>query len=354
LLRCQRILLATGAYDRCVPFPGWTLPGVITAGAAQVMVRGFAVRPGQRALVAGSGPLLLPTVTALLSAGVKVVAAVEACPRRSAVRALASVLGSGARLREALFYARKLLAAGVRLRWGATVFAALGSERVQQAVIGKVDAAGRPQSTTGVSIDVDVICAGFGLVPSIELGQLLGCAVVDSPVRGGFHLRADAAMRTSVGGVFAAGEICGIGGSEVAIAEGELAAATILCELGLSPPRPDLQRRAQSQRRAADALLGAFPLQPGLSELAADDTVVCRCEDEKLAALRAAGALHGADARGLKMGTRAGMGPCQARICGPSLQALATPGSDRRMDCPVVQVPVKPVAAATILDAPKG
>ncbi|HLQ37416.1 MAG TPA: FAD-dependent oxidoreductase [Planctomycetota bacterium] len=352
LLRCQRIVLAPGAYDRCIPFPGWTLPGVITAGAAQVMVRGFGLQPGRRALVAGSGPLLLPTVTALLSAGVEVVAALEACSRSSLLRALPSVFGSGARLREAWFYARALWRRGVRLRPGWTVFAALGDQRVQRAVIGRVDRHGRPLRSTARTIDVDVVCAGFGLVPSIELAQLLGCEVEWNAVRGGWCVRVDDRGQTSVPGVLAVGEIAGIGGAEVAIAEGELAAAQILEQVFQRPLPARTLRRRRSERRAADALLAAFPQLPGLFELADQETVVCRCEDVRLGPLRAAAALFGNDARGLKMGTRAGMGPCQARICGPSLQCLARPGAPLQMDCPVVQVPVKPVSVQTMIDAP--
>jgi NADPH-dependent 2,4-dienoyl-CoA reductase/sulfur reductase-like enzyme len=354
LLRCQRILLAPGAWDRCVPFPGWTLPGVVTAGAAQVMVRGFGMRPGMRALVVGSGPLLLPTVTALLGAGVDVVAALEACPRRAALKAMVSVLGNGARLREALHYAGVLLRAGIRLQWGSTVFAVEGHGRVQRARIGKVDAHGRPRPATTTTIDVDVVCAGFGLVPAVELAQLLGCAVVDVPHRGGWSVQVDSAQRTTVPGVFAAGEICGIGGAGVAVAEGRLAAATILHEVLGRAPRHGLGKRRDRARRAADALLRAFPFLPGLYELADPATIVCRCEDVDLAALRAAAELHGTGARALKMGCRAGMGPCQARICGPSLQGLVDPARAPRMDCPVAQVPVKPVRASTIIDAPRG
>jgi hydrogen cyanide synthase HcnB len=138
LLRCRRIVLAAGAYDRCVPFPGWTLPGVMTAGALQVMVRGFGVVPGQRAIVAGSGPLLLPTVTALLGAGVQVAAALEASSRWRALRALPGVLGNGSRLREAAWYGHQLLRAGLRLRWGWTIFGCEGDGKVQRATIGKV------------------------------------------------------------------------------------------------------------------------------------------------------------------------------------------------------------------------
>ncbi|HEX5053620.1 MAG TPA: FAD-dependent oxidoreductase [Planctomycetota bacterium] len=353
LLRCERIVLAPGAYDRCIPFPGWTLPGVLTAGALQVMVRGFGVVPGRRALVVGSGPLLLPTVTSLLSAGVKVVAALEASSRLGAVKALPGVIGNRSRLREAAWYARKLLAAGVRLRWGWTVFACEGDGRVQRAVIGKVGRDGRPRRDTARTIEVDVVGAGFGLVPSVELGLRLGCGSRFDAARGGHCLTVDAEQRTSVAGVFAAGEICGIGGAEVAMAEGQVAAAAILRDLRGTPVPDALRRRAAAERRASDAMLRAFAPLPGLHELAQPDTIVCRCEDVPLQRARQAAALHGSSLRAIKVGCRAGMGPCQARICGPSLQALAT-GRPVAMDVPVVQVPVKPVCSATIVSAPPG
>lgn len=352
LLRCDRIVLAPGAYDRCVPFPGWTLPGVLTAGALQVMVRGFGVVPGRRALVAGSGPLLLPTVTALLSAGVQVVAAVEASSRWRALRALPGVLGSGARLREALWYARQLWRAGVRLQWGWTIVRCEGEGRVQRAVIAMVDGNGRPQPGSERSFDVDVVGTGFGLVPSIELGLHLGCASAWHGARGGHCLVVDQQQETSVQGVFAAGEICGIGGAQVAAAEGEVAGHAVVASLrGGSVPAAAV-RRARRERRGADAMLRAFGPLPGLVGLARPDTVVCRCEDVTLATARAAAALHGDSLRAIKVGCRAGMGPCQARICGPSLQALASGDGTRAMDLPVVQVPLKAVRTRTILEAP--
>jgi thioredoxin reductase len=352
LLRCQRIVLAPGAYDRSIPFPGWTLPGVLTAGALQVMVRGFRIAPGRRALVVGSGPLLLPTVSSLLAAGVQVVAALEANSRWNLLRALPGVLGNGARLREAMYYGRRLFGGRVRLRCGWTVFACEGDGAVQRAVIGRVDAMGRPRRETAQTIEVDVVGASFGLLPSIELGLRLGCATRFEHGRGGHHLVVDARQATSVPGVFAAGEICGIGGGDVAIAEGELAAAAIGHELGGAAVPPALVQRAAAERRAADLMLRAFPPLPGLHELAGPDTIVCRCEDVPLQRARQAAELHGTSHRAIKLGCRAGMGPCQARICGPSLQALASGSPGQPMDLPSVQVPLKPVSAGTILDAP--
>lgn len=353
LLRCGHIVLAPGAYDRNIPFPGWTLPGVMTAGALQVMVRGFGVVPGKRALVVGSGPLLLPTVTSLLGAGVKVVGALEASSRWRALRAGPAVAFHAARRREAMWYLKQLWRSRVKLQWGWTVFACEGDGRVQRAIIGKVDAQGRPRKGTERTIECDVVGAGFGLVPSIEIGMRLGAKTHVLPARGGHCLVVDGEQRTAVAKVFAVGETCGIGGAEVASAEGDLAAAAILGELHGTTVDAKIVSRARSERRAADSMLGAFAPLPGLNELARPDTIVCRCEDITRLRAQEAAALHGGSMRAIKIGCRAGMGPCQARICGPSLQAMATGVNACGMDVPVVQVPLKPVRSETILMAPE-
>lgn len=353
LLRCGHIVLAPGAYDRCIPFPGWTLPGVVTAGALQVMVRGFGVVPGKRALVVGSGPLLLPTVTSLLGAGVEVVAALEASSRWRALRAVPAVAFHAARRKEAVWYMKQLWRNSVKLQWGWTVFACEGDGRVQRAIIGKVDAQGRPRKGTERTIECDVVGAGFGLVPSIEIGMRLGAATQWLPVRGGHCLVVDEQQRTAAPTVFAVGETCGIGGAEVASAEGDLAAAAILSELRSTAVDAAIIARARAERRAADSMLGAFAPLPGLHELARPDTIVCRCEDITQLRAQEAAALHGDSLRAIKLGCRAGMGPCQARICGPSLQAMATGVNACAMDVPVVQVPLKPVRSETILTAPR-
>ncbi|GAB4148983.1 MAG: NAD(P)/FAD-dependent oxidoreductase [Planctomycetota bacterium] len=352
LVRCRDLVLATGAHERAIPFPGWTLPGVVTLGAAQIMTRGFDLRPGSRALVAGSGPLLLPTIAALAAKNVEVVAALEACRFSAAVRALPGILWNAARRREARYYLGALRRARKRLSWGSAVFAAKGEGRVERAVIGRVDRRGRPLRETAREIEVDLVCAGFGLVPAFELGKRIGCALAHDEGLGGFHIATDETTLTSVPHVHAAGEAAGIGGSEVAIAEGRLAAAAILHRAkGVPIPRALVRDRIR-ERGAARALLSAFALPRGLYELAEPDTIVCRCEDVTLAEVREAGALFGGTLRGIKMGCRAGMGACQGRICGMSLQELVESGRGR--DEPSVQMPVKPVATDVILNAPAG
>ncbi len=357
VLACERLVLAPGAYDHCIPFPGWTLPGVITAGAAQVMVRGFRVAPGKRALVAGTGPLLLPTVTALLSAGVQVIAAVEANGRGARLRAGLGIARSAARLREAFYYLRALGQHRVDYRMGWSIVRADGDDSVTAATIARIDRHGRLEKGTEHRLEVDVVCTGYGLLPSIELACLLGCAMHHLPVRGGYVPRHDDDMQTSIPHVFVAGEIAGIGGADVAVAEGRLAGLAAARSLRLAVPDADRRKHAArrsrvKERRVSDALLGAFSIPPGLYDLADDDTIVCRCEDVRLRQLRETARVFGGDLRSLKMGSRAGMGPCQGRICQPAIQALAhrrLGGREDRMPCPVVQVPLKPVSVSTML-----
>jgi hypothetical protein len=184
---------------------------------------------------------------------VKVVAALEASSRWRALKALPAVLGNGARLREAAWYGRNCSPPACACVGAGRCSRCEGDGRVQRAVIGKVDRAGRPRRDTARTIEVDVVGAGFGLVPSIELGLLLGCASRYHARAVGTVLVVDERQRTSVAGVFAVGEICGIGGAEVAIAEGALAAAAILSEVRGKPMPMPLVRRARAERRAADA-----------------------------------------------------------------------------------------------------
>ena len=356
-VEAEYVLLATGAMDRVLPFPGWTLPGVITPGAAQVMVRGQMVKPGKRAVVAGTGPLLLPTVTALLAAGVEVVGLLEANRFGGLVRTLPGIVSHRHRLREALHYTKCFLGAGVRMQFGHAVFSAHAGPdgEVRSVAIGRVDTQGRPIHGTERELDADLLCVGYGLNPSIELAIRMGCEMHHRDARGGWLPAHDEDMRTSVDRVLVAGEIAGIGGADVATVEGQLAARAIAVDLGIGE-RCDLDRlrtQRDKERRAADRLLSAFPVLPGLCDLIRPDTIVCRCEDVTMASLKHASELFGSDLKSIKMATRAGMGPCQARICHRIVGGLLREhcgSAELPPPCPSVQVPVKPVLARTIAE----
>ena len=306
----RRLVLATGARELFLPFPGWTLPGVLGAGAAQAIAKAGASFAGMRVVVAGTGPLLLPVAASLRASGATIVGIVEQAPLARLAAFGAGLAGRPGKLVEALGLGARL--AGVRYRAGSWARAAGGDGRVERVVV----ADGRREREW----PCDVLACGFGLVANLELPRLLGCAVAENCVV------VDGDQHTSCNGVFAAGELTAIGGLGHALATGAIAG---LAAVGRPAPTRLLRARAREEAFAA-RLARAFALRPELGALASSDTVVCRCEDVTLAAIdglasEAAGraaVAGGLDARAAKLHTRAGMGACQGRVCGPALGFL--------------------------------
>ena len=322
-LVARTLILATGAYDRPIPFPGWTLPGVMTAGGIQAFLKGQGVLPGRRFLLSGTGPLQIAVAAGLIEAGAEVVAVLEGARLGwRAARHAAALWGQWDRLAEAWDYGRTLRAARVPMRLGWAVVAAHGKDQVEEAVICRVDDAWRPIRGSAQTVAVDAIGIGFGLMPSTELARLLGCAHDFEPGRGGYVPRRDALMQTSMPGVYAVGDGAGIGGAAMAQVEGRIAALAAAQRLGKLSERAAQaailrEQAGLARERRFAALLGAlFTPGPGLYSLADDDTLICRCEEVTLGEIRGAIREGAADASAVKGLTRAGMGNCQGRICG--------------------------------------
>lgn len=315
----QRLVLATGARERFLPFPGWTLAGVLGAGAAQALLKAGGRFEGSRVVVAGSGPLLLAVAAALSQAGARVVGIVEQAPLARLLGFAAGLWSRPAKLIEGLGY--RLATFRAPFEAGAWVTRAEGREGVERV---RVSDGHREWSW-----ECDVLACGYGLVPSLELPRLLGCAEDE---RG---LVLDDAQQTSLPGVFACGELGGIGGLDQALVTGAIA--------GLSAagrPLPETLRRArESERRFARALEDAYALREELRSLADPTTLVCRCEDVARGQLDPAWC-----SRQAKLYTRAGMGPCQSRVCGPALGFLFGWGPD------AVRPPLEPTALSTLED----
>lgn len=333
-VRAARILLATGAYERQLPFPGWTLPGVVGAGGAQAMLKGGLVLPGRRIVVAGSGPLLLAVAGSLAAAGAAVPAVVEASAYTAYARDTATLLRNPGKLAEAALHGSALLRATTRLLTRSAVVEAHGTDRLEAVTVARLDRDWRPLPGTARRIPCDALAVGHGLVPQLELATGLGCATLPSP-DGTVALALDAAQRTSVPGVWAAGETGGIGGAELALTEGEIAAHG-----AAGMPVPGVLARRRARLRAfAGVMAAAHRPGPGWTGWLREDSVVCRCEEVPAGRIReAAGDLGARDARTVKLLTRAGMGWCQGRMCGPAVAALAggPPAADRRpLSCPV-------------------
>jgi NADPH-dependent 2,4-dienoyl-CoA reductase/sulfur reductase-like enzyme len=315
-----RLVLATGARERLLPFPGWTLPGVVGVGGAQALLKAGARFDGQRVVVAGSGPLLLAAAAALSHAGARIVGIAEQAPLSRLAAFGAGLWRHPRRVAEGLGYAATLR--GVPYRTGTWVREALGEASVRGVVLSAARAGG--------PWECDVLACGFGLVPSLELPRLLGCeTTVESVV-------VDAQQRTSRDGVFAAGEVGGIAGVDQALATGAIAG---LAAAGRATP-PALAARRARETAFARRLARAFALRDELSSLASSETIVCRCEDVPLGRIAA----HGS-AREAKLHTRAGMGACQGRVCGTALGFLRGFAPDT-VRSPLAPAPVAVLAGA--------
>lgn len=294
----RRLILATGARERFLPFPGWTLPGVTGAGGLQALVKsGLDVR-GKRVVVAGSGPLLLAIAAGLAHSGATILAIYEQAPLSRLVRFGFTLAAHPGKLNEGLRYRRKL--GFVSYRTGCWVSRAEGSERVERIVVTN----GRRQWTH----DCDWLACGFHLVPNLELPRLFGCCIVDG------YVFVDALGQSSVPGIACIGELTGIGGLEKALVEGQIAG---FAAAGRESQARALTPQLQRMQRFAKRLGGAFELRDELRALAKPDTFVCRCEDVPYAELKECGSWREA-----KLHTRCGMGPCQGRICGAATEFL--------------------------------
>jgi D-hydroxyproline dehydrogenase subunit alpha len=329
-LEAGTVVLCPGAYDRQLPVPGWTLPGVMAAGGVQAFVKVQERAPGRRVLLAGTGPFLLAAAASVLEAGGEVVAICESGDLTGWIpRGICGALVPGKGL-EGARYTALLARRRVPYLRRQVVSRILGEQRVEAVEISRADHRGAPRAGTARRLEgVDVVGLGWGFVPQAELLLQAGAATrldVDGSLVG----VVDADQASSVPGLFLAGEITGVTGASGAVAEGRLAGrAAAGRAVGRSPgaSRRDLAARAR-HRLFARAMHHAHPAPDDWRDAADEDTVVCRCEEVTLGVLTAAREeLHAEDPRTLKGVTRAGMGMCQGRICGAAMLCLGAAAS---------------------------
>jgi thioredoxin reductase/bacterioferritin-associated ferredoxin len=333
----RAVVLATGASELVLPFPGWDLPGVTTAGAAQALLKSQGVTVGRRVLVGGSGPLLVPVAARLAEAGVHVVAVLEATPAPADLPQAAGRAAFGGPLDEAAGYAALLARLGVPVRTGYAVVACRGAGRVERAVIARLDQDWRPVPGSQREEIVDAVHVSFGFSPALELPRALGCAEVPPASRPAAAVACDADQATSVRGVFAAGQVTGAAGAEVSELEGYLAGTSAARYLGRVHPdgyaerTRTLRARLDDARRLAAPLDAACPLPPGWLEWPDTGTVVCRCQETRWSEIDAAVAAGARTVPAVQEATGCGTGYCQGRVCGPTLQYAVSAASGRSL-----------------------
>jgi NADPH-dependent 2,4-dienoyl-CoA reductase/sulfur reductase-like enzyme len=321
----ERLVVTTGARELFLPFPGWTLPGVLGLGGLQAMAKSGASVAGSRIAVTGSGPLILPVAATLAEKGAELVVVAEQAPGWALRRFAAGLWRSPGKWLQAADLRRRFLA--TRFRTGTWVASAAGDDALAEVTLTD----GRRTWTE----PCDLLAASYGLVPNLELARLLGCELADGAVA------VDAGQRSSVENVLCAGEVCGIGGVDSALAEGQIAGL-----VAAGPPggggaiEPALLARRHAARRFAARLEAAFAPRRELFERLEPETIVCRCEDVPWSEID-----PGWSMRQAKLYRRVGMGPCQGRICGAALERLCGWPPD------TVRPPLKPVTAATLARA---
>jgi D-hydroxyproline dehydrogenase subunit alpha len=292
----ERLILATGARERLLPFDGWTLPGVTGAGALQALIKGGVDVAGERIVIAGSGPLLLAAAATARQRGAEVVAVYERATFARVMRFGVSLAGVPGKLAQACGLVR---AGGVsRYRTGSVVVAALGGSKVEAVT---VRSNGREET-----VECDRVANGCGLVPNTTLARALGCEL-DEGARGG--IRVDERQRTTVDDILVAGECTGVGGMELARAEGAIAA---YAALGIDDARMAQECRVRRRwQRFAARVEEAFEAGASPWPFPSAQILLCRCEDVSVGTVA-----RYANWRDAKLHTRCGMGACQGRICG--------------------------------------
>jgi len=297
-LSYTKLLLATGARERFLPFPGWTLPNVVGAGGLQALVKTGLPVEGKKVVVAGSGPLLLAVAAYLRECGANVLLIAEQASALKLARFGVSVLQQAGKSAQSLTLQRRLK--GVKYLSGCWPVAAHGDEKITS--VSLVRAGKR------FEVACDYLACGFHLVPNLELAELLGCKIEKGVVS------VNEFQQTSAPEIFSAGESTGIGGLELSLVEGEIAG---LAAAGNREAARKLFPVREKQQKFAQVLNRTFALRDELRELVEGETIVCRCEDVTFDRLR----VHDSW-RAAKLQTRCGMGPCQGRVCGAAVEFL--------------------------------
>ncbi len=304
-LSYRSLILATGARERFLPFPGWTLPNVMGAGGLQALVKTGLPIEGKRVVVAGSGPLLLAVAAYLRGRGADVLLIAEQASSLRLARFGLGLIQQKGKLAQAWSLKREFSRKGAKaqnLRYfsGCWIVAARGQDKVENVTL--------LRRGKRWQVSCDYLACGFHLVPNVELAELLGCAVESGSVR------VDEFQQTTTAQVYSAGESTGIGGLELSLVEGEIAGLVVAEKLEAA--RKLFPLRAK-QRRFAELLNRTFALRDELKQLVEPETIVCRCEDVTFDRLRAHDSWRSA-----KLQTRCGMGPCQGRVCGDAVEFL--------------------------------
>ncbi|MBC3256106.1 FAD-dependent oxidoreductase [Pseudomonas paralactis] len=316
----SRIIVATGATDRILPVPGWTLPGVYSLGAAQIALKYQGCAIGERVVFCGSGPLLYLVAYQYAQAGAKVMAVLDSAPFSAQCRALPALLRQPATLAKGLYYRAWLTAHGIAVHQGATLSQIEGEQRVQGIRWGEH------------TLECDAVAFAHALRSETQLADLLGCEFAWNSLNRAWLPQRDSTGRSSVEAVYLAGDGAGIMGADAAQIAGECAALALLEDAGVSVDRhrrDTLVKQLANIQRFRQGLETAFPFPEQWAVQAPDELILCRCEEVSVGEVRAVVDEGHWEINRVKAHCRVGMGRCQGRMCGLAAAEIVAQRSGR-------------------------
>ena len=360
-IECERILLATGARERFMPFPGWTLPGVLSTGAVQTLIKQSGVLPASATLVAGAGLFLITVARDIQKNGGRVSAVLDETPFYRRVPAPGLLSRNLAKFTQGGILLARLRLDGTAMHNATRILEARGGDNLREVITARVDPAGVVIPGSEMVYHIDCLAVGFGFSANLDLAHLAGCDVAFNSGLGGWVVKVNEDLETTVDGISAAGEITAIGGAAKSLTEGRLAGLSILKGMGLLKSgelNKEISVLKQARRRQM-AFGRYFNAQYSFTpEYRArwirslpDDVPVCRCEEVNLGDVRRAIAEGFGTPAGVKKATRCGMGICQGSTCKTILLEVLAALTGKPLALippPSVRMPVRPVYLGTL------
>lgn len=352
------VLFATGAREKFLPFKGWTLPGVISTGAAQILMKTSGILPSKEILIGGSGVFLFAIAYEILKNNGRVLSVLEQNSMIDKLSLLSQFLHQFSKFSEGGRFVSKIFLSGVPVRHRTRIIEARGEKHLEKVVTVRMDRKGSVVEGSETIYNTNSLAIGYGFTPNIELPQLAGCELEYEGDKGGWIVKVKDDLETTVENMYAAGEITGIAGALKSINEGRISALSILNKLGkMSEDEFSRQLRPLKKERGHHLAFGKYfnslckTPEEAITSIP-EETVICRCEDVRMGDIKKA-ILNGHTTTGaIKKATRIGMGACQGRICGPVLYDIVSAFTKiSPNDIPLLSVrpPVKPVSIGSFI-----
>lgn len=351
IVQARKIVIATGAMERPFPIPGWTLPGVMTAGAAQTMLKSSGLVPSEPTVIAGQGPLLWLLAGQILRMGGRIDVMLDTTPKGAFAAALPKAFGflTTPYFRKGLKMLREVRSK-VRIIKHVTRIEAQGDGQLERVVW---ETAGGKRGEMASRL----LLLHQGVVPNVNLAMSTGAAHDWDGLQLCWRPRLDDDGQTTVPGIYVAGDGAGIGGVGVALARGRVAARAALTSLGKSGQDADLSaaRAELAKANRGREFLDLLYKPAEQFRIPEGDTIVCRCEEVRASDIRSAVDIGASGPNQLKAYLRTGMGPCQGRLCGltvTELMAKARGTTPEQIGYYRLRAPVKPLTLSELADLP--